>query len=65
MINHPSIDSLLNKVENKYALVSLVAKRARKIIEAEPAELGENAVKPVTKAVRELHEGKYTYTSLQ
>lgn len=59
MINHPSVNVLLTKVENKYALVSLVSRRARKIVEGDKSALDSETIKPVSQAVRELDEGKY------
>ncbi len=59
-MNLPPIDLLLTKVDSKYALVVLTAKRARMIAE-EPADENEKAIKPVTRALNEIANDKITY----
>ena len=54
---YPSIDSLLLKIDSKYSLVSVAAKRARE---------DNGLVKPVShksvgRALEEIHSGKLTY----
>ena len=62
----PSINDVLEKINNRYYLVVTVAKRAREIVDG--AELyvenkqGEN--KPVCLATEEVAEGKLTYRLL-
>ncbi len=63
MILSPSITDLLDKVDSRYTLVVLAAKRAREINDfrlgqPEPDE----DVKAVSVAVREIMEDKITYT---
>ncbi|MBO8125976.1 MAG: DNA-directed RNA polymerase subunit omega [Firmicutes bacterium] len=52
-----TIDELVAKIDNKYALVVTAAKRARAILE----ERGDQNVKPVTQALQEIAAGKITY----
>lgn len=61
---YPSIDSLLLKIDSKYSLVSVAAKRARDM------QLNDNCQieKPVShksvgRALEEIHTGKLTYTN--
>ena len=55
---YPPIADLLDKVDGRYLLVIVVAKRARQIA-TEARVLEENLTdKPVTLAIREVAEGK-------
>ena len=59
---YPPIADMLEKVDGRYLLVNVVAKRARQIA-AEANEFGEDLPeKPVTLAIREVAEGKLTAT---
>lgn len=60
MIN-PSIVSLLDKVDNRYALVVVTAKRARQLIAGEKKLSDVDSTKPVTVAINEIDEGKIVY----
>lgn len=60
MLN-PSIDDLLQKIDNKYILTSLVAKRARQLFEGDESLIDEYFVNYVTTSVHEIEEGKVTY----
>ncbi|WMJ82101.1 DNA-directed RNA polymerase subunit omega [Clostridium sp. MB40-C1] len=64
MIN-PSIVDLLDKVDNRYSLVTVTSKRARQLIDGETVlvNIDEN-VKPLTMAINEVNEGKVLYKSL-
>lgn len=64
MIN-PSIVSLLEKVDNRYALVVVASKRARQIIAGEPKLTDFDSNKPVTIAIHEIDEGKITYENIK
>lgn len=63
MMLEPSIDELLEKIDSKYMLVSLSAKRARKLQLAENDEQAEDwqARKYVSRALREITSDKLTY----
>ena len=55
---YPPIADLLDKVDGRYLLVNVVAKRARQIA-LEANEFGEDLPdKPVTMAIREVADGK-------
>ena len=59
---YPPIADMLEKVDGRYLLVNVVAKRARQIAE-EANEFGEDLhEKPVTMAIREVADGKLTAT---
>ena len=59
---YPPIADMLEKVDGRYLLVNVVAKRARQIA-AEANEFGEDLPdKPVTMAIREVADGKLTAT---
>lgn len=62
VITHPSFESLLKKVDSKYTLVVLGAKRAREITEeGERGTLDRGGPKPVTVALEEIREGEVTF----
>lgn len=60
MIN-PSIVALLEKVDNRYALVVVAARRARQIIAGEKKLTDFESSKPVTIAIHEIDEGKVVF----
>ncbi|MBA1333783.1 MAG: DNA-directed RNA polymerase omega subunit [Firmicutes bacterium] len=58
---YPSMKSLLKKVDSRYTLVVLAAKRARQLTEnSDRFDEMENK-KPVTRAIEEISEGKVKY----
>lgn len=59
---YPPVAELLKKVDSRYLLVNVVAKRARQIA-AEAEELHEELPeKPVTLAIREVADGELSGT---
>ncbi|MCM0757124.1 DNA-directed RNA polymerase subunit omega [Sporomusa sphaeroides DSM 2875] len=60
MIN-PSLDTLVKKVDSKYTLVVLAAKRAREIMDGQQSLVESKSNKPVTIALEEVAQGKITY----
>ena len=60
---HPSMTDLLEKVDNRYLLVNVAAKRARQI--AEEAEINEVHLneKPVKLALDDIVDGKIVNTT--
>jgi DNA-directed RNA polymerase subunit omega len=58
----PSINELLEHVDSKYTLVSLIAKRARKLQEGYPQVVECDSIKPVTIACNEVAAGEVAYT---
>ncbi|MBP2639951.1 MAG: DNA-directed polymerase subunit omega [Firmicutes bacterium] len=57
----PSLDMLIKKVDNKYTLVVLAAKRAREIMNGSTVLVETKSNKPVTIALEELAANKITY----
>ena len=57
----PPMNSLMNKVDSKYTLVIVVAKRARQLVEGAEKLTKCNSDKPVTIAVNEINEDKITF----
>ena len=55
MVN-PSMDTLLKKVDSKYTLVVLAAKRAREILDGSEVQVAEKSTKNVTNALAEIAE---------
>lgn len=51
---HPSLDVLVSKVDSKYTLVVLAAKRAREIMNGEPVAASSKSNKAVTLALEEI-----------
>ncbi len=61
----PSINDVLEKIDNRYYLAWTVAKRARELVDhAEPYVKTENKEKPVVTATKEVAENKITYRLL-
>lgn len=60
MVN-PSMDTLLKKVDSKYTLVVLAAKRARDILGGNPIKVEIKSTKNVTNALEEIAENKITF----
>ncbi len=58
-MNQPSLDELMKKVDSRYTLVVMAAKRARKLTEAGEGELNGN--KPVTRALQEIASGRVKF----
>ena len=57
----PSINSLLNKVDSRYTLVVIAAKRARQLADGAHKLTKYISDKSVTTAINEVEEGKITY----
>ncbi len=63
MMLYPPVADLVDKVGSRYALINLVAKRARSI-SAEAENSGEPLTKkPVSAAIDEVYTGKLTINS--
>lgn len=58
---HPSLDVLVNKVDSKYTLVVLAAKRAREIMDGDQPLTESKSNKSVTVALAEIADKKVTY----
>jgi DNA-directed RNA polymerase subunit omega len=61
----PSIDNLLKKVENKYILSLLIAKRARELFDGEEPLIDTPYINKVTTAIHEVDQGKIRYQRLE
>ncbi|SNX55601.1 DNA-directed RNA polymerase subunit omega [Thermoanaerobacterium sp. RBIITD] len=61
MILYPSIVDLMNKIDSKYTLCALVAKRARQLIDGQESLIHTDSGKPVTIATEEINEGLITF----
>lgn len=64
MIN-PSIVDLLERVDNRYYLIVMTARRARQLIEGDKPLVEVDSTKPVTIAINEIDSGAITYESLK
>ncbi len=60
-MNHPSLDVLVDKVDSKYTLVVLAAKRARALMSGESPVVESRSNKQVTVALEEVSQGKIAY----
>lgn len=60
MVN-PSMDTLLKKVDSKYTLVVLAAKRARNILDGAEVKVDIKSTKNVTNALEEIAKDKIGY----
>ena len=58
---YPSLDHLLKKVDSKYTLVVLTARRAREIVAGERVLVTRKSNKAVTIALEEIGADKVTY----
>jgi DNA-directed RNA polymerase subunit omega len=59
---YPSIDSLLERIDSKYSLVSVAAKRARVMSQLKDERLPKYvSYKYVGKALEEIYSGELTY----
>lgn len=64
MIN-PSVVDLLKKIDNRYTLVTMTAKRARQLIEGAEPMVRITSTKPVTIAINEISQEAITYTTVK
>lgn len=58
---YQSINELLEKVDSRYTLVVIAAKRARQIVDENKSKAGSCFKKPVSIATQEIFEEKITY----
>ena len=61
----PSLDKLVELVDSKYTLVTLVAKRAREIVGEDVIVAGGRGNKPVTVSLYEISSGKIAYERIK
>lgn len=60
MMIEPPIDKMIEQVGCKYALVCLVTKRARQLLDKDAESLSNSAEKAIAFAAREVRSGKVT-----
>ena len=60
-MNQPTLDELMEKVDSRYTLVVVAAKRARTLTERGVARANGAASKPVTAALKEIAQNKVGY----
>ena len=58
---YPSINTMRSKVDSRYTLVTLAAKRAIDIIDGTPKLTEADVIKPVSIAANEIAEDLITY----
>ncbi len=61
----PSVTELLNRVENRYRLVTITSRRARQIIDGQQPLVPATSVNPLSVAVNEVNEGLIEYETLK
>ena len=61
MLIQPTLESLMKKVDSKYTLVTLAAKRARELTDGDAPFVDVNTNKVVSVAMEEINEGKIKY----
>ncbi len=60
-IVHPPMSVLLEKVDSRYTLVVLAAKRARQLLDGAEVKVKAQTTKNVTRALAEVAESKILY----
>lgn len=58
---YPSLDMLMDKVDSKYTLVAVAAKRARELVDGDAPLVESKSNKPVTIALEEIAQGMLKY----
>jgi len=61
MMNQPPLEALREKVDSRYSLVVIAAKRARQLLEGAPRLVDIDSTKPVTVALQELAQDKLVF----
>lgn len=62
---YPSLDHLLKKVDSKYTLVVLTARRAREVVAVDSPMVASKSNKAVTIALEEIGADKITYERIK
>lgn len=60
-MNKPLLDTLIPKVDAKYTLIAIAAKRARQITDEQPELLKSGQINPVSVALHEIADGEITW----
>ena len=61
MLIKPTLESLMKRVDSKYTLVTLAAKRARQLTDGDKPLVDVGTTKVVSIAMEEIDQGKITY----
>ena len=61
MLIKPTLESLMTKVDSKYTLVTLAAKRARQLTDGDEPLVDVDTTNVVSIAMEEIDQGKITY----
>ena len=61
MLIKPTLESLMKRVDSKYTLVTLAAKRARQLTDGDKPLVDVDTTKVVSIAMEEIDQGKITY----
>lgn len=61
MLIKPTLESLMKRVDSKYTLVTLAAKRARQLTNGDKPLVDVDTTKVVSIAMEEIDQGKITY----
>ena len=61
MLIKPTLESLMTKVDSKYTLVTLAAKRARQLTDGDEPLVDVDTTKVVAIAMEGIDQGKITY----
>lgn len=64
-MNKPLLDTLLPKVDAKYTLITIAAKRARQITDEQSDDLKSGKINPVSLALHEIANGEVTWERRQ
>ena len=65
MLIEPTLESLMKKVDSKYTLVTLAAKRARELTDGDEPLVDVETTRVVSIAMEEIDQGKITYEKPQ
>ena len=61
MLIKPTLESLMKRVDSKYTLVTLAAKRARQLTDGDEPLVDVDTTNVVSIAMEEIDQGKITY----
>lgn len=65
MLIKPTLESLMKKVDSKYTLVTLAAKRARELTDGDEPLVDVETTRVVSISMEEIDQGKITYEKPQ
>lgn len=64
-MDYPALEDLLEKVDCKYTLAVLAAKRARELQDGSPSLVDSKSTKRVTISLEEIAQGKISYQRIK